>query len=112
MGKNLLSDLHLLVNPGAFHGFVDQVFASGSLHARECLLPKTGRETRWALVSASHISFDGETSIIIALQDITGRKAMIDRLQLADHFFRTTTEGIVVTDAEGSSRTETRHSRS
>lgn len=101
MGKNLLSDLHLLVNPGAFHGFVDQVFASGSLHAREVSFRKPDGETRWALVSASPISFDGETSIIIALQDITGRKAMIDRLQLADQFFRTTTEGIVVTDAEG-----------
>jgi diguanylate cyclase (GGDEF)-like protein/PAS domain S-box-containing protein len=101
IGKNLLSDLHLLVNPEAFYGFVDQVFASGSLHGREVAFRTPDGENRWALLSASAISFDGEDAVIIALQDITGRKAMMDRLQLADQFFRTTTEGIVVTDADG-----------
>lgn len=101
IGKNLLSDLHLLVNPGAFPGFVGHVFASGSLQGREVAFRMPGGESRWGLLSASAISFGGEDAIIIALQDVTDRKAMIDRLQLANQFFRTTTEGIVVTDAEG-----------
>ena len=100
-GKHLLTELHILVNPGAFPGFVDQVFASGSLHGREVPFRSPEGDVRWAFLSANRILFDGRESIIVALQDITERKAMIDRLQLADQFFRTTTEGIVVTDADG-----------
>lgn len=101
MGKNLLTDLHLLVNPGAFYGFVDEVFAAGHLQGREAAFRKPDGEIRWALLSAGAISFGGEDAVFVALQDITDRKAMIDRLQLAEQFLRTTTEGIVVTDAEG-----------
>jgi len=100
-GKHLLTELHLLVNPEVFPGFVDQVFASGSLHGSEVPFRSPEGDVRWAFLSANRILFDGRESIIVALQDITERKAMIDRLQLADQFFRTTTEGIVVTDADG-----------
>lgn len=100
-GKYFVSDLHLLVNPEALHGFVDQVLAAGTIYGREVAFRKADGKNYWGLLAASAISFDGENAIIIALQDITDRKEMMDRLQLADQFFRTTNEGILVTDADG-----------
>lgn len=99
--KNFVTEFSIFSDVEAFPDFVDKVRSSGGVQGKEISFLKPDGTSLWGLLSARDICFDGEEAVIIALQDITERKAVMDRLQLADQFFRTTSEGIVVTDAQG-----------
>lgn len=68
-------------NPGDRNALIERLRASGTLSNVEMRLHTRDGRPVWAAVSVSKIEFRGRPSLIVALHDITQRRAMEDELR-------------------------------
>ena len=101
IGKNFTEEYSILEHPENFPGFVEMLRSQGSIRGREAHFRKPDGSSIWGLLSARAFLFGEREAILVALQDITERKTLMDRLQLSSKIFSTTSEGILVTNASG-----------
>ena len=99
IGKKFTEEYSILEHPENFPGFAEALRSRGSIRAREAHFRKSDGSSVWGLLSARAFLFGEREAILVALQDITERKTLFDRLQLSSQIFRTPSEGILVTDA-------------
>jgi len=99
IGKKITEEYSILEHPENFPGFAEGLRSRGSIRGMEAHFRKPDGRSIWGLLSARAFLFGEREAILVALQDITERKTLMDRLQLSEQIMRTTSEGILVTDA-------------
>ncbi len=105
IGKNVMEDLSVWVDPGDKHLIVEEVERRGRVDSFERLFRMKDGTLRMLEISAELIMYDNEVSLLIIWHDFTERRRAEELLRESEERYRTlfenATEGIFLTTPAG-----------